>query len=104
MNEVTVIERFAAGASAGAVSQTIIYPMEVGHLFTYVSQTIIYPMEVGHLFTYVSQTIIYPMEVGHLFTHLVGYTPVLRSLHITYSSDLKYGLTSSEEREKSRTR
>ena len=30
VNEVTVIERFAAGSSAGAVSQTIIYPMEVG--------------------------------------------------------------------------
>ena len=29
VNEVTVIERFAAGSSAGAVSQTIIYPMEV---------------------------------------------------------------------------
>ena len=26
-----MIERFAAGSSAGAVSQTIIYPMEVGH-------------------------------------------------------------------------
>ena len=33
VNEVTVIERFAAGSSAGAVSQTIIYPMEVNASF-----------------------------------------------------------------------
>lgn len=28
-NELEVYERFAAGSSAGAISQTIIYPMEV---------------------------------------------------------------------------
>ncbi len=29
VNEVSVVERFAAGSSAGAFSQTVIYPMEV---------------------------------------------------------------------------